>query len=133
MNRYECFEFLAPLVNDQLVLGSLSGQRVEWGHLSRHEVNLLVASMGAAFGIGIGFALVLPHRKVLVFESDGSMLLSLYNLPTLGNFSLPILWFSSSTMRFIAARGSASLAPLPERPISRGWPGLRHRARIDGT
>ena len=48
MNRYDCFEFLAPLIKDQLVIGSLSGQRVEWGHLCRHEGNLLVASMGAA-------------------------------------------------------------------------------------
>jgi sulfopyruvate decarboxylase subunit beta len=87
MNRYECFEFLAPLIKDELVIGSLSGQRVEWGHLSRHEGNLLVACMGAALGIGIGLALVLPHRKVLVLESDGSTLLSLYNLPTLGNLN----------------------------------------------
>ncbi|HZA55489.1 MAG TPA: thiamine pyrophosphate-dependent enzyme [Candidatus Udaeobacter sp.] len=85
MNRYECFEFLAPLVKDELIIGSLSGQRVEWGHLSHHEGNLLVACMGAALGIGIGLALVLPHRKVFVLESDGSMLLSLYNLPTLGS------------------------------------------------
>ena len=91
MNRYECFEFLAPLIKDQLVLGSLSGQRVEWGHLCRHEGNLLVASMGAALGMGVGLALVLPHRKVIILESDGSLLLSLYNLPTLGNLSLPNL------------------------------------------
>lgn len=87
MKRLDCFEFLAPLITDQLVVGSLSGQRVEWGHLSRHEGNLLVASMGAALGMGIGLALVLPHRKVIVLESDGSMLLSLYNLPTLGNLN----------------------------------------------
>lgn len=85
MNRYECFEFLAPLIKDELIIGSLSGQRVEWGHLSPHEGNLLVACMGAALGIGIGLALVLPHRKIFVLESDGSMLLSLYNLPTLGS------------------------------------------------
>jgi len=91
MNRYECFEFLVPLMNDQLVVGSLSGQRVEWGHLSRHPGNLLVATMGAALGMGIGLALVLPHRKVIVLESDGSLLLSLYNLPTLGNLILPNL------------------------------------------
>jgi hypothetical protein len=52
MNRHDCFEFLAPLIKDQLVIGSLSGQRVEWGHLCRHEGNLLVASTGAALGIG---------------------------------------------------------------------------------
>jgi len=87
MTRSECFEFLAPLIKDQLVIGSLSGQRVEWGSLSRHEGNLLVAAMGAALGVGVGLALVLPHRKVIALESDGSLLLSLYNLPTLGNLN----------------------------------------------
>ena len=91
MKRYECFEFLAPLITSQLVVGSLSGQRVEWGHLSQHEGNLLVASMGNALGIGLGLALVLPHRKVIVLESDGSLLLSLYNLPTLANLNPPNL------------------------------------------
>ena len=87
MKRYECFELLAPLITSQLVVGSLSGQRVEWGHLCKHEGNLLVASMGAALGIGVGLSLVLPHRKVIALESDGSLLLSLYNLPTLGNLN----------------------------------------------
>ena len=87
MTRSECFEFLAPRITAELVVGSLSGQRVEWGNMSQHEGNLLVASMGAALGIGIGLAMVLPHRKVIVLESDGSMLLSLYNLPTLGNLN----------------------------------------------
>jgi sulfopyruvate decarboxylase subunit beta len=91
MNRYECFEFLAPLIKDQLVVGSLSGQRVEWGSMSRHEGNLLVAAMGAALGVGVGLSLVLPHRKVIVLESDGSLLLSLYNLPTVGNLNPPNL------------------------------------------
>jgi thiamine pyrophosphate-dependent acetolactate synthase large subunit-like protein len=85
MKRSECFELLAPRITDQLVLGSLSGKRVEWGDRCQHEGNLLVASMGAALGMGIGLAMVLPHRKIIVLESDGSMLLSLYNLPTLGN------------------------------------------------
>ena len=91
MNRYDCFEFLVPSMTDQLVLGSLSGQRVEWGHLSGHPGNLLIAIMGAALGMGIGLALILPHRKVIVLESDGSLLLSLYNLPTLGNLNVPNL------------------------------------------
>jgi len=46
MQRYECLEQLAPLITDQLVVTSLSGQRVEWGHLSKHEGNLLLGSMG---------------------------------------------------------------------------------------
>lgn len=85
MTRYECLQRLAPLITDQLVVTSLSGQKIEWAHLSRHEGNLLIGNMGNALGVGLGLALALPHRKVIVLESDGSVLLSLFNLPTLAN------------------------------------------------
>lgn len=85
MIRHECLELLAGRITDQLVVTSQSGQRIEWSHLSKHEGNLLVGMMGCAIGVGIGLALVVPHRKVIVLDSDGSVLLSLFNLPTLGN------------------------------------------------
>jgi sulfopyruvate decarboxylase subunit beta len=85
MIRYECLELLGANISDQLVVTSQSGQRIEWSHLSRHEGNLLVGMMGCAIGVGLGLALALPHRKVIVLDSDGSVLLSLFNLPTLGN------------------------------------------------
>jgi sulfopyruvate decarboxylase subunit beta len=87
MQRYECLEQLAPLISDQLVVTSLSGQRVEWGHLSKHEGNLLLGSMGNALAVGLGLALALPKRKVIVLESDGSLLLSLFNLPTVATMN----------------------------------------------
>jgi sulfopyruvate decarboxylase subunit beta len=43
--------------------------------------------MGNALAVGAGLALALPHRKVLVLESDGSLLLSLFNLPTVANLN----------------------------------------------
>src|SRR6185295_5031919 len=85
MQRFECLEQIAPLISDQLVVTSLSGQRVEWGHLSKHDGNLLLGSMGNALAVGLGLALALPQRKVIVLESDGSLLLSLFNLPTVAN------------------------------------------------
>ena len=85
MIRYECLELLAARRTDQLVVTSQSGQRIEWSHLSQHEGNLLLGMMGCAVGVGMGLALALPHRKVIVLDSDGSLLLSLFNLPTLGN------------------------------------------------
>ena len=85
MIRYECLELLAAHRTDQLVVTSQSGQRIEWSHLSQHEGNLLLGMMGCAVGVGMGLALALPHRKVIVLDSDGSLLLSLFNLPTLGN------------------------------------------------
>ena len=85
MIRYECLELLAASVTDQLVVTSQSGQRIEWSHLSKHEGNLLIGMMGCAVGVGMGLALALPHRKVIVLDSDGSILLSLFNLTTIGN------------------------------------------------
>jgi len=85
MIRHDCLELLAARMTDQLVVTSQSGQRIEWANLSNHEGNLLVGMMGCALGVGMGLALALPHRKVIVLDSDGSVLLSLFNLPTLGN------------------------------------------------
>jgi sulfopyruvate decarboxylase subunit beta len=91
MIRYDCFEWLAPQLKDELVVTSLSGQRVEWAHLSHRDADLTLGSMGNALAVGMGLALALPHRKVFVFESDGSLLLSLFNLPTLANLNPPNL------------------------------------------
>src|SRR5919109_3870128 len=85
MIRHECLELLAAKMADQLVVTSQSGQRIEWSHLSKHEGNLLVGMMGCAVGVATGLALALPHRKVIALDSDGSILLSLFNLATLGN------------------------------------------------
>ena len=91
MIRHDCLKLVAAKITDQLVLTSQSGQRIEWSHLSNHEGNLLVGVMGCALGVGMGLALALPHRKVIVLESDGSVLLSLFNLPTLANLNPPNL------------------------------------------
>jgi len=85
MIRHECLELLAARMTDQLVVTSQSGQRIEWAHLSKHEGNLLLGMMGCAIGVATGLALALPHRKVIALDSDGSVLLSLFNLATLGN------------------------------------------------
>lgn len=85
MIRFDCLKLLAPRITDQLVVTSLSGQKVEWASLSQHPGNLLVGTMGTALGVGIGLAIGLPNRKVIVLESDGSVLLSLFNLATLAN------------------------------------------------
>ena len=46
MIRYECLQWLAERMTNQLVVTSQSGQRIEWSHLSKHEGNLLVGMMG---------------------------------------------------------------------------------------
>lgn len=88
MTRYECLQVLMPLITDHLIVTSQSGQRIEWGSLSKHEGNLLLGEMGAALSVGAGLALALPDRPVVVLESDGSVLLSLSSLATVANLGV---------------------------------------------
>ena len=88
MTRYECLQLLMPLIADHLIVTSQSGQRIEWGSLSSHEGNLLLGEMGVALSVGAGLALALPHRRVVVLESDGSVLLSLSSLATVANLGI---------------------------------------------
>ena len=53
MIRYDCLKLLAPRITDELVVTSLSGQKIEWANLSQHHGNLLVGTMGPALGVGI--------------------------------------------------------------------------------
>ena len=58
MIRYECFEWLAPLMTDQLVVTSLSGQRVEMGPLvqpgRRPAARIHGQRLGGRIGISPG-------------------------------------------------------------------------------
>ena len=56
MIRYDCLELLAPRITNNLVVTSLSGQKIEWANLSQHPGNLLVGTMGTALGVGHWFA-----------------------------------------------------------------------------
>lgn len=119
MKRYDCLQFLAPLITDQLIVTSQSGQRIEWGSLSKHDGNLLLGEMGAALSVAAGIAAALPHRRVIALESDGSVLLTLSSLPTVANLgidNLTVIVFDNGTYsgtrisEATATRGKTDLA-----------------------
>jgi len=126
MNRYECLEFLVPLIRDHLIVTSQSGQRIEWGSLSRHEGNLLLGEMGAALSVGAGIAMALPHRKVIVLESDGSVLLTLSSLATVANLGIHNLAV------FVFDNGTYSGTRISEPTATRGRTDLEQVARGAG-
>ena len=82
MKRYDCLEAIAGNVGDALVVGTAGGATVEWYHLHPSEGNIRSRTLGLASSIGLGIALGLPHRKVIVLDGDGSLLMNLCGLPT---------------------------------------------------
>ena len=92
MTRYECLSVLAPLVKDEdLVVTTLGWVAGEWFALRPKESNLYQINMGMCTPLCLGLALVLPHRRVIALESDGSVLLNLSSIATLGNKRPPNL------------------------------------------
>jgi sulfopyruvate decarboxylase subunit beta len=86
MTRYECLAVLAPLLKDEdLVVTTLGWVAGEWFALRPKESNLYQINMGMCTPLSMGLALVLPHRRVIALESDGSVLLNLSSIATIGN------------------------------------------------
>lgn len=82
MRRFDCLKAIAGKTGDALVVGSAGGATTEWYHLHPSEGNFRSRTLGLASSIGVGIALGLPHRKVIVLDGDGSLLMNLCGLPT---------------------------------------------------
>jgi sulfopyruvate decarboxylase subunit beta len=69
-----------------------------------------VACMGSASSLGLGLAIGTPHRKVMVLDGDGSLLMQLGSLVTIGSLAPTNLY------HFVFANGlyeSSGNQPIP--------------------
>src|SRR5437588_651651 len=82
MKRIDCLKAIAGKVGDALVVGSAGGATVEWYDLHPSDGNFRSRTLGLASSIGLGIALSLPNRKVIVLDGDGSLLMNLCGLST---------------------------------------------------
>jgi sulfopyruvate decarboxylase subunit beta len=86
VKRFDCLSLLAPLIKDEdLVVTTLGWVAGEWFAVRHKESNLYQVNMGMCTPLCLGLALVLPHRRVIAIESDGSVLLNLGAMATLAN------------------------------------------------
>ena len=82
MKRIDCIKAIAGKVGDALVVTGAGGATVEWYHFHPSEGNIRSRTLGLASSIGLGIALGLPNRKVIVLDGDGALLMNLCGLPT---------------------------------------------------
>jgi thiamine pyrophosphate-dependent acetolactate synthase large subunit-like protein len=82
----DCLKVLKELTpDDTLVIVTLGVTTDEWYDLGLREATMYLPAMGTITPVGLGLALALPHRRVLVLDSDGSLLLSLGALTVVGS------------------------------------------------
>jgi thiamine pyrophosphate-dependent acetolactate synthase large subunit-like protein len=91
MRRSECLKVLAPMLTDQLVVTNVARTGFETHMAMPREGNLYTMGMGLVTPVVLGLALSLPHRGVIALDGDGSILLNLGALSTVGNYAPPNL------------------------------------------
>ncbi len=83
MNRTKCLEVLKGLITDEIVISSYSTAS-EWVEMTDRALNYYShGAMGLCSSHGLGMALALPHKRIIVFDGDGSLLMNLGTLVTI--------------------------------------------------
>lgn len=86
MKRYEGLKVIAARMGEEdLAVVALGGMIDEWHSLRPGPANLFLKIMGSITPVAFGLADALRHRRVFSLDTDGSLLLNLGILCTIGN------------------------------------------------
>ena len=92
MKRDECFRVLARHITDEAVVATYSSA-VDWVGIAPRVLNYTsIGAMGLDSSHGLGLALGRPDKRVVVLQGDGSLLMNLGSLVTIGAAAAPNLY-----------------------------------------
>lgn len=84
MDRKKALELLAARITDEIVVSTYS-TATDWISIIERPLNYFSSgAMGLASSHGLGLALARPERRVIVLDGDGSLLMNLPTLVTIG-------------------------------------------------
>jgi thiamine pyrophosphate-dependent acetolactate synthase large subunit-like protein len=121
LNRIECVEAFARVRGDAIVIVSpgYSGHQLA---AVRHEAaSIYNMDMPYASPMCLGLALARPEQRVVAFEGDGSMLMALGALTTIGRYrpaNLTVIVFQNETY-LTTGDGTVPTAPVDFAGIAR--------------
>lgn len=87
MLRADALQAIYPDIEDKIVvtiMGAVAAELYMLGH--KEHFFYLEHAMGLASSMGLGVALSLPERKVVVLDGDGSLLMNLGTLSTMARY-----------------------------------------------
>lgn len=89
MKRYEAIDVIIQSLNgSELVISSTGMISRELFTIKDAPQNFyMVGSMGLASSIGLGLALSLPEKQIVIIEGDGSILMNMGSMATIGHFA----------------------------------------------
>ncbi len=88
MKRVEAIRAVAMEAEESLIVCNLGFPSRELYQVADCESNFyMLGSMGLASSIGVGLALARPDRRVVAIDGDGSILMNLGTLTTIGRYA----------------------------------------------
>lgn len=127
VSRYECLRSLAEIMGDDVLVLIWGSAGEEWWHLRPHPPSVNMP-LGYATPAGLGLALALPHRQVIVIDTDGSILFNMGVLATLGNIrppNLKVIVMDNECYESIGAMPSATAGRTDLAAVAKGA-GIEH-------
>ena len=89
MKRFDCLKLLASMIQPSaIVVANVGPISREWNALRPGDANLLQVNLGLCAAVGLGIAVSLPHRQVVLLDGDGNLLLNLASLADMANQNL---------------------------------------------
>jgi thiamine pyrophosphate-dependent acetolactate synthase large subunit-like protein len=84
MPRSQALESIVHLFKDVPCIISVGGTWPEWVKDRPDDGNFGLKTLGSGSSVGLGLALALPHRKILILDGDGAVLMNVNGLLTVG-------------------------------------------------
>jgi thiamine pyrophosphate-dependent acetolactate synthase large subunit-like protein len=125
MNRFELTKRLTgQLKREEAVIGGIGNANFDlWASGNRPQNFYMLGSMGLAIPIALGVAIAQPKRHVVALEGDGSLLMQLGCLATVGMLrpkNLTIVVWDNAIYQITGGQPTASAAGADLAAIARG-------------
>jgi len=126
-NRIEYLRALAAEIDrrrlEPLVVVALGAMIDEWNATHPADANFFNSAMGSNLPLALGLALALPHRLVVLLDTDGSQLMTLGALTTLATLrpaNLRVLVMDNESYAYTGGQPSATAGVADLEAIARG-------------
>jgi phosphonopyruvate decarboxylase len=83
--RLDALKRCLPVIGDAPCIVSVGMTWIEWDRLRPNDGNFALKTLGSGSSVGLGLALSLPHRKILILDGDGACLMNVNGLITVGH------------------------------------------------
>lgn len=83
MKKPECIRILDKKLDQDVLVVTPTGKTYMYWEATQREAQISQLNLGLCTPVGLGLALALPHRKVVVLDGDGNLLFNLASLADL--------------------------------------------------